>query len=156
MTIQTKAFKLTPGEYFRLLVVNRIRRFWWLYLGSFIAAIIFLPQFGSDNLATFIVIFGFLLPPLIFAQLYFWSKSKRNKLLFDEIQFVIDERKIVSRIGEGTVTEVPWENINRSISREDYWMLYISKGQFFYIPRMAFHTDAEIAFFEQLIEQHCR
>lgn len=141
--IETQTFKLQPNTYFKIMATNRLRRNWWMYLGYFAFALFFLKDFHQSDLTSFMVIFGFAYPPLLFGYLYYWAQSQRNQAFFMERKMVLDEDKITSIDQDGAHNEIFWKHVFRVVDRPQYWLLYIAKGQFIYLPKDIFHDETD-------------
>lgn len=151
MPIQTIPFELSPITYYKIVAVNRLRRYWWLYLGCMLIATNHIWDFGKTDFDTFLVLFGFLYPPFLFFYLFIWTTSSKNKAIFSQRQLSMDENMIIAVDADGAKSEIPLSYVNRVVQRKAYWLLYIAKGQFIYIPRSAFSSDEDVSAFEEII-----
>jgi hypothetical protein len=86
----------------------------------------------------------------MFAYLYFWSKSKDHQPIFAEKKLSFDNDFIYFKSNENETKFNP-KNIQKVISTTRYWMLYLSKGQFIYIPKDIFFTEEDYNKFSDLI-----
>ena len=151
--IKTVAFGFTPLEYFKIVATNRFRRSWWFYLLCLIVGSLSLDGFVEDKFSTFLVIFCFSYPFIIFIYLYFWTNSKKNVALFVRRQLEFNDEKIAATLEDGSKNEIALKYVFKIIERDNYWLLYISKGQFVYVPKSAFETIEEMQAFEQLLNK---
>lgn len=147
---QTKEFNLSKNTYAKIVMSTRLRRSWWLYLLLPITAAFHINKFGKDSFSSFFVVFAFCYPIVLFLYLYFWAISSghnpilgKTNLSFDEeflyIKRNADETKLVSK------------NIQKVLSKKEYWMLYISKGLFIYVPKNIFYSEEDLKKFIKLI-----
>lgn len=150
--IQTNSFSMTPAMYFKIVAKTRLKRYWWLYLGCFLIACMFLPDFGAKDLATFMVIMGFFYPPFLFVYLYFWTTSSKNKAVFVKKQLTINNEKILATLVDNINNEIPFSYIQNVIETNEYWLLYVTASQFLYIPKTVFRTTADLNKFEEIIQ----
>lgn len=141
--IETQSFKLTPNTFFKIIAATRLRRSWWMYLGYFAFALFFLKDFYQSQLTSYMVIFGFAYPPAVFGYLFYWAHSSKNKAFFLERKLTFDEDKIISTDEDGAHNEIFWKNVFAVVDRTQYWLLYIAKGQFIYLPKDAFQSDKD-------------
>lgn len=150
--IQTKEFSLSKKEYIKIVLLTRFKKSWWLYLLMILLGIFNLPKFGADNFSTFFVFFSFTYPILLSIYLYFWASSKDHEPIFLKTnlsfnnEFLFFER-------EGNESKLVPNSIQKVLSKNEYWLLYISKGQFIYVPKHIFHNTDEYDSFSKLIKQ---
>jgi len=141
--VETQHFKLQPNTYFKIMATARLQRNWWMYLGYFTFALFFLKDFHQSDLTSFMVIFGFAYPPLIFGYLYYWAQSQRNQAFFMERKMIFDKDKITSIDQDGAHNIFFWKHVFKVLAGPNYWLLYVAKGQFIYLPKDAFHNEAD-------------
>ena len=149
--IQTSTYSLSSKTYFKILVENRLRRFWWLYLLMIIFSMASLDRFGEDSFITTYIIVSVLYLPGIIIYLYLWASSEKNRNLFIPHRLTIDENKITSTSEGNLHNELPLHFILNVVERKTYWLLYIAKSQFLYLPKAAFPTAEDQAEFRRLI-----
>ncbi|WP_186755740.1 YcxB family protein [Echinicola salinicaeni] len=148
--VKTKNFSLSEWDFFEIIATNRLKKFWWLYLISFILGFSHLNSFGDDRFSTAIVVFGLTFPPLIFLYLLFWVKSSKNASLFHEMSMTFSEEKISLSMSNGNYSEVPWDQILAIKKRRNYWLFYISNNQFLFLKKEAFDSKEDLQKFELL------
>ena len=139
---QTKAYSISKKEYTKIILSRRLKKSWWLYVLMFVLGIFYLPKFGDDNFSTFFAIFAFSYPFLMFTYLYFWANSKDHQPVFSETNLCFDTEFIYLK-RNGNETKLNPNSIQQVISNPKYWMLYISKGQFIYIPKNIFYSKED-------------
>lgn len=139
---QTKAYSISKKEYTKIILSRRLKKSWWLYVLMFVLGIFYLPKFGDDNFSTFFAIFAFSYPFLMFTYLYFWANSKDHQPVFSETNLSFDTEFIYLK-RNGNETKLNPNSIQQVISNPKYWMLYISKGQFIYIPKNIFYSKED-------------
>ncbi|MDX5419008.1 MAG: YcxB family protein [Hymenobacteraceae bacterium] len=149
--IQTSTYNLSPKTYFKILVENRLRRFWWLYLLIIVFSLSSLDRFGNDSFITaYIIVSAVYLPGLII-YLYFWAVSPKNKNLFIPRFLTLDETMMTSSSEGNFHSEIPLKLILKAVERKSYWLLYIAKSQFLYIPKAVFTSPEDLATFKRLV-----
>ncbi|SIT93604.1 YcxB family protein [Pontibacter indicus] len=149
--IQTYTYALSPKTYFRIIAENRLRRFWWLYLLMIIFSLSSLDRFGDDNFITTYIIVSAVYLPCLFIYLYFWATSRKNQNLFLPHSFTVDEKMMTSTSAGNFQSEIPLQLIIKTVERKSYWLLYIAKSQFIYIPKAVFPTQEDLATFKRLM-----
>jgi 5-bromo-4-chloroindolyl phosphate hydrolysis protein len=147
---ETKPFYLSKKEYQKIILNRRLKKSWWLYLLMFILGAFHLQRFGEDSFSTFFTIFAFAYPFLTFSYLYFWSGSKGHNPIFQETKLTFDTDYLYFE-RNGNESKVNPNTIQKVISNHAYWMLYISKAQFIYIPKNIFHSNEDCEKFSNII-----
>lgn len=148
--IQTKSFKLTRNIYAKIIIAKRLKKSWWLYALMVILGVLYLPKFGKDHFSTFFVIFSFLYPLAIITYLYFWANSKGHQPIFSETKLSFDESFLYFERNNNE-TKLSPDTIQNTVSHSDYWLLYISKGQFIYIPKNIFFSEEDYYKFSKMV-----
>ncbi|PKV63109.1 hypothetical protein BD749_2948 [Pontibacter ramchanderi] len=149
--IQTYTYALSPNTYFRIIAENRLRRFWWLYLFMIIFCVSSLDRFGNDNFITIYILVSTIYLPGLFIYLYFWSKSQKNQNLFLPHALTMDEKIMTSTSEANFQSEIPLQLIIKAVERKGYWLLYIAKSQFIYIPKTVFQTQEGLVAFKRIV-----
>lgn len=150
-TIITNKVQLTAKELFKIYLSRYIKRRWWVY-AVILLAIIFLSIDGfEDSFEVFVVVFGIVYPILLCIQLWRYVKSKKNKIIFLERHFEIDDNKICGIIDKDTYSPIKLEHFIKVERVRDAYLLFISKNQFIYIPFDAFQNASDKDIFENEI-----
>lgn len=150
--IKTNLFSLTRGEFFKIIAINRIKNFWFIYLFSFYAAFHYSKDFGEDKFASFMVIFGIGYLFLMFFYLYYWTWHPYNRIFYNKHYFLIDDYKITTVAENGDKSEMDFLAVVKQAKRDNYWLLYISASQFIYVPKDAFKSPEDVNRFEAIME----
>jgi hypothetical protein len=138
--IKTKKFQLTEKEYFLFLIRLELKRRGWLFAFMLLFSIALLFTEKKNSLTIFIMVVGFIYPLLTIFKHWSFANSKENKIIFKERQHMIFPDKIVSRMGEISESTIPVENFIKVFKLKDLYLLYISKGQCFFLPKRVFET----------------
>ena len=75
------------------------------------------------------------------------------KVLFDKYTYEIDGRQILIKMNDKQGMQMKWENIQTVDKTKEAYILYVSKGQFVYLPFKIFNSDNDIIFFEALLKR---
>ena len=130
----------------------RVKKSWWLYTLLLLHSTFLLLFFDEHNTgAIFFIAFGYGYPLLLVAVLYRYSQ---NEIFFTPRRLNIDEEKISSNFDDG-YTEISWKHILKLKFMHGYWLLYISKNQFIYIPTSAFKSETDLNAFKNLLAENC-
>jgi predicted membrane protein len=149
--ITTKKVKLTPREFFLILIIRHIKKQWWLFAAIWFLAIIFLVNGINDPVQMFFPVFAIIYPALIVIQFWKYVTSKDNKLLLLERYYEIDNEKINGVIDRDTYSPIKLDHFIKVDWIRNTYLLYVSKNQFIYIPVDAFESDPDREWFEKEI-----
>ena len=138
--ITTKKFQLTKKEYFFFLIRLLLKRRWWLYASILLVSVAILFSDNRSSSDNFIVAFGFIYPLLTLFQYWRFSYSKENEIIFKERQHDIFSDRIISQMGEISESTIDVKNFIKVLELKDLYILYISKGQTFFLPKRIFET----------------
>ncbi|WP_394776765.1 YcxB family protein [Flavobacterium sp.] len=138
--IQTKKYQLTQKEYFLFLIRILLKKRWWLFAFILLISISILFRQNKDGSDTFVMVFGFIYPLIIIFQFWRFAYSKENEIIFKERKHEIFPDKIISRMGEISESTIPVQNFIKVFELKDLYILYISKGQTFFLPKRIFET----------------
>lgn len=150
--IQTKEFSISKQQYFKIILISRLKKSWWLYLLMFFLGILSIPKFGTDNFSTLFVLFSFSHPFLMFIYLYFWVNSKGHSPIFSKTKFSFNTEYLHFE-RDGNESKLIPNSIQKAVSKKEYWLIYVSKGQFIYVPKNIFLSTDDYESFSQLIKQ---
>lgn len=110
-----------------------------------------LDRFGEDSLITTYIIVSAVYLPTLIIYLYFWATSQKNQNLFIPHYFTVNETMMTSTSEGNFHSEIPLKLIIKTVERESYWLLYIAKSQFIYIPKKVFMSQEDQATFRMLV-----
>lgn len=147
---QTKPYNISKEEYTKIVIQNRFKKSWWLYLLMILLGVFHLQNFGKDSFSTFLTIFAFLYPLSIVIFLYFWTNSKGHAPIFETTNLNFDDDYLYFERNDNE-TKLNPESIQKIISNTKCWLLYVSKGQFIYVPKYIFYSDEDSKKFSALI-----
>ncbi|XMO86505.1 YcxB family protein [Algibacter sp. AS12] len=151
--IETKAFSLTKENYYKIVLLTRFKKSWWLYLIMILIAIFNLPKFGNDSFSTFFIIFSFSYPFIISIYLYFWTSLKGHKPIFSKTHLSFNNEYLHFKRA-GNESKLVANSIQKAVSKNNYWLIYIAKSQFIYVPKNIFHNVNDLEAFSKLIKQN--
>ena len=123
------------------------RRIWLLAIILFLLVIGTIRQDIGPIL--FVVFF------LVFIIFYFlwYAYSKKNILFFKERYFEIDNDFITGYLDDGSMDKINLQNIVGFLKRKDFFLLWISKGHFIYMPFSCFKSESDLKEFERIIQE---
>lgn len=153
--IETKKFEQSQKIYFDIVLSTRIRKSWWLYILLIIVGIFHLYQYintlNNSNLMWSLACL--LYPVIIYISLYRFAHSKNQKIFLSERQLFFNSEifKIVEN--DGSFSEIPYTKIANTVSKVEYWMLYLNKNNYIYVPKNIFYKKEDFEKFEEYINR---
>jgi hypothetical protein len=148
--ITTKNIQLTPKKYFSIMINRYIRQRWWLYAFLWLITIL-LSLIKVDMFTIFMLCFSVLYPLAIIFTYKRYAKSNDNKIAFIEKHYQIDETTLTSYLSDGTSGTIKLQNIIKTVKAKDCFLLFISKGQFYYFPYNSFNSEDDFQTFKKYI-----
>ena len=151
--IECKPFKQSKEEYFKLILKVQIKKKWWIILLVIILSI-YNSLMNEGEPGYIIWIFA----PVILILVYYiqirrFAFSNKNKIFFTERKLFFNNKIMRFNLDSGIIDEVPYNNVIEVKSEEKYWMAYISKGQFIYIPKNIFYTNDDFEHFQEYLNR---
>lgn len=152
--ITTHPYQLEKKRYFNLLVTLFLKRRW--YFIAIIAGITLyhIPKFSEDGFARFFVFFGIIYLPLNIYRLYRWAYSKANANYFVESVLTADNSFLYFKDVADNENKISVATFIKMTQTKNEYLLYLSQNNFSYIPKSAFKSEEDRAFFEKVIHQN--
>ncbi len=147
MEIITNQIGLTKRQYFNVLVINWIVTRWWILVLIFCTAFVLKTEVGN-----FLKVFSFLYPVFVVIYLWYYAKTKQNKAFFKERYYKIDGSTMYCETKDNETGNVNLDTVVKVMKRKNYYLVYLSKVQFFYIPVKAFKSQEDAEMFNQLLK----
>jgi hypothetical protein len=141
--IKTERFALNSQDYFKILIISYLKRRWWMIAIMVLLGISFLLKNEKDSFDYFFIFFSFFYPIILIIQYWRFANSKQNRLFLVERYFEISEDALVGKLKDGSESIIKKENFIKAVQLRDYYLIYISKGQFVFIPKKAFMNQQD-------------
>jgi len=152
--IKTKRVKLTPKEFFNILIIRYIKRRWWLIVWIWGLALIISFKEDYESFDYFFFGMAIIYPIILIWQFWRYVNSKDNKILLLERHYEIDSDKINGIIDEETYSPIKLDHFIKVDLIRNTYLLYVAKNQFIYIPIDSFETEIDKKWFkEEIIEK---
>lgn len=152
--ITTHPYSLEQKRYFNLLVNLFFKKKWYMLVLIASLLIFYIPKFSENAFASFAVIFGLLYIPLSIFRIYRWVYAKNNATYFVESVLTVDTSFLYFKDIADNETKIAVTTFVKMSQTEHEYLLYVSQNNFSYIPKTAFKTDEDRAFFEQVITEN--
>ena len=137
MKITTNQISLTKPEYFKVLLLNALRNQWFVFLIALLICFLGMSislQSIIGHLGLFILVcLGYVLYLLVRCSLRAWILGG-NQILFAPWTFEIDHEFITAYLPDGSSIKINFSRIIKTTFRKNYFLIYYSRDQFFYLP----------------------
>lgn len=152
MIIKTKKYKMASSLYIKLGMQNILRMQWWVFplLVIFMSSTFFIKTiwFVLVGLLFFI---GYLIFWVI--QFYGLTHLDTNRAMFERIAYEINSQHLMMQINSKQAMPIAWMDIIKAYKKKGYFLLVLSKVQFFYLPFKIFHGDNDIKFLTIVLQR---
>lgn len=141
----SKPYRFTAKEYFRLALKTTLLRAWWLYaIILILAAVNILSKDPVIRvIGYFLLIFGCIWPIVSVLILRYRIFSKDNDNLFLERTLSFDQEHFFITDTSGVENKIPYSRIIKIKESKTFWLLYLAKYNFIYLPKNIFSTEQE-------------
>jgi hypothetical protein len=150
---ETKPFSQDKKTYFSIVLNTAIKKRWWMYLLVLLVSLANIYYYvvagRSSHLVWSLVGFGYLL--FILIHLYIFAHSKDKDEFLSEKQLFFNDDAVRLEESSGGFGEIPYTRIKKVVDKSNFWMLYLSKNQFLYVPKDIFYSETDFERFRQLI-----
>ncbi len=149
----TKPFTQSPKTYFGILLKTRFQKRGWFFILLFALALLHLYwYFNSDTYGNLVWAFICVVILLgIVVYLYQFAHAQSNQEFLSEKQLFFDSEKMKIVDAKGNEGIIPYDNILFTKETSHYWLLYIDRTQFFYIPKSIFNTPEDFQLFQNYL-----
>lgn len=147
--IKTKTVRLSKNKFLGIILLRYLKRRWYLILAVLLLGLFISQKEHPEKIDIFFISICFLYPLLIIIQFWTWVNSKQNKIFLTDRMYEIDEDKITGRTNSISFSTVEKKHFIKNDLILKTYLLYISKGQFFYIPLDSFESEQDRIWFEQ-------
>ena len=152
MIVKTKKYKISGGLYVKLGIQNILRMQWWIFplLALFMSSTFFIKTIWF----VLVGIIGFICYLLFWiVQFYGLTQLDANRPMFERVAYEINNQHLVMQLNPKQAMPILWSEITKAYKKKSYFLLVLSKVQFFYLPFKIFHGDNEIKFFTTVLQR---
>ena len=154
--IKTQDIKLTANEFFRLILSIYLKKRWWLLAWIWILIVILLFS-GSIGLIEIILLaFILLFQIILVAQYWIYAHSKDNRIYLLARHYEIDSDQVIELMEDGTTSTIRTGRFIKVIKTTRYYLLYVARNEYIYLPFIAFESLADQEWFENEIRNKIR
>ncbi|MGI2298972.1 YcxB family protein [Candidatus Cardinium hertigii] len=152
MIVKTKKYKMASSLYIKLGMQNILRMQWWIFplLVLFMSSTFFIKTIWFV-LVGLLFFMGYLIFWVI--QFYGLTHLDANRAMFERIAYEINNQHLMMQINSKQGMPIAWMDITKAYKKKGYFLLVLSKVQFFYLPFKIFHGDNEIKFLTTVLQR---
>jgi len=149
--IKTQEIKITANEFFRLILSIYLKKRWWLvaWIWILIIILLFSGHMGFVEIALLALILLFQV--IIVGQYWFYAHSKDNRLYLLARYYEIDTDQIIEVMEDGTTSTIRNERFIKMMKTARYYLLYVARNEYIYLPVSAFESSPDLEWFEEEI-----
>ena len=149
--IKTQEIKITANEFFRLILSIYLKKRWWLLAWIWILVIILLLGGSIGLIEIFLLAFILLFQVIIVGQYWFYAHSKDNRIYLMARHYEIDTDQVVEMMEDGTSSTIRTERFIKMMKTPRYYLLYVARNEYIYLPVCAFQSLADREWIENEI-----
>jgi hypothetical protein len=149
--IKTKEIKITANEFFRLILSIYLKKRWWLVAWIWILIVILLLSRQIGLVEIILLALILLFQVVIIGQYWFYAHSKDNRIYLLSRYYEIDTDRIVETMEDGTSSTIKTERFINVLKTSGYYLLYVARNEYIYLPVGAFQSLADREWFENVI-----
>ncbi len=154
IVVKTKKYALDKQFYIKFALETSLKEFWYAWFVPLL--ILCIPIFVSG---AFWWCFGIaLLLSLLF--LLFWgaqfaavTQAEQAKIMFEKMFYELDSKNVTIKRTETEGFMIAWDKFQRADIRKDAFVLWLTRGQFFYLPFSIFAKEQDLKMVEGLINR---
>lgn len=149
--IKTQNIKITANEFFRLILSIYLKKRWWLVAWIWILIIILLFSGHIGLIEITLLTLILLFQAIIVGQYWFYAHSKDNRLYLLARYYEIGSDQVVELMEDGTTSTIRNERFIKVMKTTRYYLLYVARNEYIYLPVSAFESLADQEWFEKEI-----
>lgn len=140
---------MTPKQLFWVLFAHAFGSFIWKIYPFTVAFILIMnwPDETSEYLLD-----GFLIgyPLYVIISQLIYTYSADNKVFYVERHYEFDTEKMHSYLADGSGGSIAISSFIKFVEKKNYYLLFISKAQFYCIPKDCFQSVEDREWFEEV------
>lgn len=154
LAIKTKKYQLSPKTYIEIALKSVMQEFWWAWMipaGILLLGMLYYPAFWwclgiAITLGVLYVLFWWI-------QFTAVTQVEQGKMLFDKYFYEINGQQILMKLDPQKGMPITWDKIIRAVQTDAYFALFLSRGQFIYLPFTIFNSPHEIKVLETILKR---
>lgn len=146
--IRTRNIELTSDEFFYLLLTIYLKKRWWVLAWVWIMIFILLFSANMGYTEFMLILLIILFHIILVAQYWFYAHSKDNQIYLLPRYYEINAEQVVEHMGDGTSSTIKNERFIRMMKTGKYYLLFVAKNEYIYLPVTAFESPEDQEWFE--------
>jgi hypothetical protein len=146
--IKTQEIKITANEFFRLILSIYLKKRWWLVVWIWILVVALLLSGSIGLIEISLLAFILLFQVIIVGQYWFYAHSKDNRIYLMARHYEISTDEVVEWMEDGTSSTIKTGRFIKALKTSSYYLLYVAKNEYIYLPINAFQCLADLEWFE--------
>jgi len=146
--IKTQHIKITENEFFRIILSIYLKKRWWLLTWVWILVIVLLSRGHIGLVEILLLALILLFQIIIVAQYWIYAHSKDNRIYLMARYYEIDSDQVVEKMEDGTFSTIKTERFIKVMTPGNYYLLFMAKNEYIYLPVSAFENLADQEWFE--------
>ncbi|MCS6833766.1 MAG: YcxB family protein [Flammeovirgaceae bacterium] len=154
LSIKTKKYQLSPKTYVEIALKSVMQESWWAWTIPAVIILIgmlYYPAFWWC--LTTAIVLGVLYVLFWWIQFTAVTQVEQGKMLFDTYFYEINGQHILMKLDNQKGMQITWDKIIRAIQTDTYFVLFLSRGQFVYLPFHIFNNQHEIKVLETILKR---
>ena len=147
--ILTDKFEISKKEYLSVIFKRLFQKQWYIFIGLWLFAFLFLLEDNLDAFQVFIIVFSIAYPILTAFSYWRFANAKENKIIFIEREHEIHEDKLISRMSNGSESSIQLDTFVKAFELNNVYLLYINKTNSIYFPKRVFKTTNDELWFRE-------
>jgi len=146
--IKTQEIKITANEFFRLILSIYLKKRWWLIAWVWILIVTLLLSKHIGLVEIILLALILIFQVVIIGQYWFYAHSKDNRLYLSSRYYEINADHVVERMEDGTSSTIKTERFIKVLKTSGYYLLYVARNEYIYLPVSAFASISDREWFE--------
>lgn len=149
--IKTQGIKLTANEFFHLILSIYLKKRWWLIAWIWILIVILLLSRHIGLVEIILLALILLFQGVIIGQYWLYAHAKENRIYLLSRYYEIGSDQVIEMMEDGTSSTIKTERFIKVLKTSGYYLLFVARNEYIYLPVRAFASLADREWFEDEI-----
>lgn len=154
ISVKTKFYQLPTSTFIKTGMASALKQYWWAFL---VPVALIIPGFFFPKtliwLVPSVLVLTLLYVAFWYVQFYGITQLPQGKPFFERYQYEFRNDMLLLRKNQKEGMPIKWDMIQRAERREDALLLWLSRGQFFYLPTDIFTSQNDLKWAEMLLKR---
>ena len=150
--LRTKRYQLPTNVFIKVGMVSALKQYWWAGLVA-LALLLPIAIWPSTWVWVLPSVVGVCILYLLFWYIQFYGITQlpQGKMLFEKYIYEVHNQFLLMMKNDKEGMPIKWEQIKRAEKRDDAYLLWLSVGQFCYLPFTIFNSNTDMKLLEKLL-----